>query len=194
MNSKNGTWAIWKIPKNLQTKDEIEDITMFDNPNENLLNELKPNIILCGLNLSNQVVKQYTNFHSKGHDYKIRQAVIDTKFWGAYMTDIIKNKIEIKSEKVMAYLKNNPEVEKENIINFIKELQNIKSENPIIVAFGEKVYKILNRNINLIQKFFSTCRIYQVTHYSYRFNKQQILDYRNEFLNIEEDLKKINYF
>ena len=39
-------------------------------------------------------VESFSNFHSSSstaQDYKIRYALKDTKFWGSYMTDIIKN-------------------------------------------------------------------------------------------------------
>ena len=71
-------------------------------------------------------MKPFQNFHGKvGGAYKIRYAVKDTPFWGAYMTDIIKDFPEKESNNIMTYLKDNPSMVADNIISFEQELEDI---------------------------------------------------------------------
>ena len=170
------SWAIWQ--KRDTTKKEkfgMEDISFFDNP-ESL--QLNPNYILVGLNISRKIERLFGNFHpehSTAHDYKTRYAVEGTIFDGAYMTDIIKDFEEVISGTVMKYLRENPEFEKDNIISFEEELKYIGATKPVIIAFGNDCYKILNRNLG--DKY----NIYKVSHYSSCINKEQL---RTEFENI----------
>ena len=91
------------------------------------------------------------------------------------MTDIIKDFEEVISGTTMKYLRKNPEFEKENIIFFEEELKYIGATNPVIIAFGNDCYKILNRNLG--DKY----NIYKVSHYSSCITKEQL---RTEFENI----------
>ena len=141
------------------------------------------NIILVGLNLSGKgsIDKPFSNFHnpkSTSHDYKIRFAVHDTIFYGAYMTDIIKDNEEVMSNKVMLYLRKNPEVLNKNLKSFEKELQDIGSINPIIIAFG-------NDSFNILCKLKNKYKIFKVSHYSSCISKEKL---REQFLKITEYL------
>jgi hypothetical protein len=175
------SWAIWQ-PRDSTNKEKfgMGDITMFDNPE--LLQQLNPNIILVGLNISGKgnLDKPFQNFHpehSSAHDYKTRFALEDTIFWGSYMTDIIKDYEEVISGKVMKYLKENPKFEKDNIETFEDEINCIGSQNPILIAFGNDCYKILNRNLQ--DKY----KIYKVSHYSSCISKEKL---RIEFDSISQ--------
>ena len=165
----HSSFAIWsRIDKKQKAKFGVGDISHFDNGN-NLI--LKRNIVLVGLNISGKLDKPFSNFHSKkstSHDYKIRYALQDTIFWGAYMTDIIKDYEEVMSNKVMKYLRLNPDVEKQNIDSFLKELKDVGCVNPIIIAFGNDAHKILKRNLDI--------HIYKVHHYSSCITKEQLRD------------------
>ncbi len=175
------SFAIWsKIEENQKPKYGVGDITHFYNT-ENL--NINRNIILVGLNLSGRgtIDKPFSNFHnpkSTSHDYKIRFAVQDTIFNGAYMTDIIKDYEEVMSNKVMQYLRKNPEVLNENLKSFEKELQDIGSNNPIIIAFG-------NDSFNILSKLKNKYKIYKVSHYSSCISKEKL---REQFLKISEYL------
>jgi hypothetical protein len=100
-------------------------------------------------------------------------------FYGAYMTDIIKDFEEKVSDKLMKYLKNNPTFLQENILSFENELKDIGSNNPILIAFGNDCYKILNNN------FRDKYRIYKVSHYSSCISKEKL---RIEFEDIIEKI------
>ena len=93
------SWALW-ADEGETLKSNVGDLTILD-PDENadLLAQLKPEFILVGLNISRTLgVEPLANFHdSKPYatDYKIRYALKGTIFWGAYMTDIIKDFDEV---------------------------------------------------------------------------------------------------
>jgi len=176
------SWAIWSN-QGEKIKSNMGDISFFDNPTIKTLNTLNPNIILVGLNISKHIPKNFSNFHpdySSAQDYKTRYALKNTIFWGAYMTDIIKDFQEKVSGNIMKYLSKNKTFEKENILKFEEELEDIGSKSPIIIAFGNDSYKILKRN-------FKQYKIYKVSHYSSFINKDK---FRQEFINLEIELIK----
>ena len=89
------------------------------------------------------------------------------------MTDIIKDYEEVMSGKVMKYLNSNPDIKKENIKSFEIELKDIGATNPIIIAFGNDCFKILNE---LKERY----KIFKVPHYSSCISKEKLRDAFNE--------------
>lgn len=164
------SWAVW-VEEGIKPKSNIGDMSIFDiNKNPALLNVLNPNVIMVGLNFSRTIEKKaFINFHDKkpqGQDYKIRYAFRDTEFYGAYMTDIIKDFEEKVSENVLKYLKDNKDFELMNIKLFEQEISDLKSKDPIIIAFGNVVFNILNKY------FGDKYRIKKVMHYSQQISKK----------------------
>lgn len=135
--------------------------------------------ILVGLNVSRGAIKEpLGNFHDprpEGQDYKIRYAFKDTPYWGAYITDIIKDYDEKVSVNVMTYLKSNKQFEIDNARIFRQEIHDIGAKNPTIVAFGGSAYRILTRN--LAGEF----KIIKIPHYSNWGSQEK---YREKVLNI----------
>jgi hypothetical protein len=172
------SWAIWtKRDKAKKEKTGMGDIGFFDTLNSGIL---KPNIVLVGLNISGKLDRPFCNFHpshSTAHDYKTRYALEDTEFWGAYMTDIIKDYEEKISSNVKMFLKNNPDFEKENVERFERELSDIQAVNPTIIAFGNDAHRILNKH------FKNKYKIYKVPHYSSNISKEQL---REKFIEIQQ--------
>jgi hypothetical protein len=170
------SFAIWKqIDKSQKPKYGVGDILHFDNVAKLNINR---NIILVGLNLSGKgsIENPFSNFHnprSTSHDYKIRFAIQDTRFSGAYMTDIIKDYEEVMSGKVMKYLNSNPNIKKDNIDTFEIELEDIGAKTPIIIAFGNDCFRILNE---LKEKY----KIFKVPHYSSCISKEKLREAFNE--------------
>lgn len=146
-------------------------MSIFDlSKNPKLLETLNPDVIMVGLNFSRTIKKEaFINFHDQrpqGQDYKIRFAFRDTEFYGAYMTDIIKDFEEKISGNVLTYLKGNKEFELQNARLFEQEIKDLKSVNPLIIAFGNNTY-------NLLQKYFGDFyRIKKVMHYSHQISKE----------------------
>lgn len=164
------SWAVW-TNENGNPKSNIGDLSVFDlDLNPKLFDMLNPNVVMVGLNFSRPVEKiNFVNFHDnrpQGQDYKIRYAFCDTEFYGAYMTDIIKDFKEKISGNVLAYLKANKEFERQNIKLFEQEVADLKSKNPFIIAFG-------NITFDLLQKYFGDrYRIKKVMHYSQQISKE----------------------
>jgi len=164
------SWAVW-VDKWDKPKDNMGDLTILDtNKNQDLLKQLKPNIILCGLNISRGDIKYpLANFHDKrpeAMDFKIRYALKDSPYWGAYMTDIIKDFEQKVSGKVTSYLRENRDFEKENVEKFKEEIYDLGVKNPLIIAFGDVTYNILYRNFKNIYK------IIKIPHYSHFISKE----------------------
>ncbi len=152
------------------------DLSIFDD--EDIVSKLNPNKILVGLNMSvsGVVKKPFQNFHGPGGGaYKIRHALQGTSFWGAYMTDVIKDFPEKESGKMMSYLRTNKAFEKENKRKFLEEMKDLGSNNPTIIGFGNDVFNILQRNFN------DQYRILKVPHYSAYTAKEK---YREQVLQV----------
>ena len=176
------SWAVW-AEVGLKPKSNVGDLTIFDHGrNHGLLDRLKPNVVMVGLNISRRVEKTFGNFHDnrpQSQDYKIRYAFMDTQFYGAYMTDIIKDFEQKISGTVLKYLKSNKDFERQNILLFEQELVDLKSKDPLIIAFGNDSFDILDRHFR--KKF----KIIKVPHYSKHISKE---DYRTEIENITGQL------
>lgn len=173
------SWAIY-ADKTDREKSGMDDISFFDDPS--ILHKLNPNIVLVGLNISKRIDRVFGNFHpttSSAQDYKIRHAIKNSVFEGAYMTDIIKDFEQKNSGKLMKYLSANKDFEKDNVVKFEEELRDIGSTDPVIVAFGSDCYKILRRNLK--DKY----KIYKVTHYSAFTTKEKLMA---EFENISKTM------
>ena len=173
------SWAVW-AEQGDKPKSNVGDLSVLDpKQNKNLLKTLNPNIILVALNISRgDIAEPFANFHDKSSratDFKIRYAIKDTPIWGAYMTDIIKDFEELISGNVLSYLKKNRKFEIENINFFRKELIEIGAKNPILIAFGNIVYEILNRYLE------NEFKIFKITHYAHQMSKEK---YREEVQNI----------
>ena len=184
IKQKYGNMSSWAIYANKKDKEKsgVGDTSFFENPTKELLSSLNPNIVLVGLNISEQIKEVFGNFHSKSsssQDYKIRFSLKDSSFSGAYMTDIIKDFEQKVSGELMKYLSENKDFEKENIEKFEQELKDIGSTKPILIAFGTACHRILQRNLK--DKY----KIYKVSHYSAFMTKEKL---HSEF---EELAKKI---
>jgi len=168
------SWAVW-AEEGLKPKSNVGDLTIFDlEQNPNILDILNSNVVMVGLNISRPIEFTFGNFHDKrpqSQDYKIRFAFKNTSFYGAYMTDIIKDFEHLISGTVAKYLKSNKDFEEKNIEVFQQELADINAKTPTLVAFG-------NHAFNILDKYFSDkFRILKVPHYSTYKSKE---DYKNK--------------
>ena len=157
------SWAVWG-EFGEKSKSGMADLSCLDpDVNGSLLDILNPNVILVALNFSKDIkLETFGNFHAGGfaQDYKTRFALHGSKYWGGYMTDIIKEYPEMDSNKVG----NDHEVNLKNIEIFKKELEDIGSEEPEIIAIGVKVYGILSKNLDYSIK--------QIPHYANHVSKE----------------------
>ena len=165
------SWAIWAT-EGETPKSNIGDLTVLDpDINKNLLSQLNPEVVFVALNISRGDIKiPLGNFHDHrpvATDFKIRFAFKDTPVWGGYMTDIIKDFEEKISGKVKDYLSKNRDFEKQNVDIFLEELNDIGAKNPVLIAFGNEVFNILNRHLK--DRF----KIIKVPHYANYTNKEK---------------------
>ena len=68
---------------------------------------------MVGLNVAARSLasEPFRNFHDPSpvaNDFKIRFAFSGTEFWGAYMTDVIKDHPETQSKRLLEHLKAHP--------------------------------------------------------------------------------------
>ena len=166
------SWAVWAEPSD-KAKSNIGDITIFDlDANGSLLETIKGDVVMVGLNVSRSVSEPFRNFHDpspKAMDFKIRYAFTKTKYYGAYMTDIIKNVEMVDSRDLVKHLKASPAVIRENVEVFRGELQDLNSGKPLILAFGARAHRLVAEHIP--HREYS--RLIKVTHYSYRIGKEK---------------------
>ena len=189
MLEKYGTtssWAIWELPGST-VKSNTESLRWVNNPD--LLKIINTGYVFVGLNIAGthgdqdgHFQKPWANFHSGysyQNDYKLRCALQDTKYWGSYITDVIKNYPEVESGKVKQYLNRHPEVILSNIRNFEEELSYLGNK-PVLVAMGGETNRILNKYLG------DRYKVVVIKHYSYTISKE---NYRKEVLAVLDSVK-----
>lgn len=176
----HASWALW-ANEGTRPKDNIGDLSIFDTErNLAILLQLNPNVILVGLNISRPIETPLANFHDprpQAMDYKIRYAFMNSPYWGAYMTDIIKDFEQKAAGKMMSYLRGNKSFEEENVKLFREELEDIGSNNPTLIAFGKDCFAILKRH------FYDEFEIAQIPHFSNYTAKEKYRDEIKTILN-----------
>lgn len=154
------SWAIWKEAGE-KPKSNTGDMSIFKD--KNICDKLNDKYVFVGLNVSRSPGNEpWKNFHSDSpyqNDYKLRFALKNTKLWGSYITDVIKNYEQTKSSEVLKELKKNPSIIDKNIERLKKELNCLSDEKPILIAMGVDAHKILEDNMD------GYC-IHQIRHYS----------------------------
>ena len=146
----HASWAVWSEPDG-RPKSNQGDLTVLD-PDRNpaLLGMLQSDVVMLGLNLSRDQPLPFGNFHDaspEGQDYKIRFAFTGTPFYGAYMTDIIKEVRMLKARDLMRYLAANPQCVTKNIECLLEEFADLKSEPPTVIAFGGDAHLLAARHL-----------------------------------------------
>ena len=171
------SWTIWELPTN-NAKSNTSNICFFDD--NDITSKLNNKYVFVGLNASSthgiQQTKAWINFHSSyryQNDYKLRYALMETRFWGSYITDVIKHYPEVYSAKVMKYLKQHNDVIENNINDFKREIAILSKNKPILIAIGTDSFNILNAYLS------NEYKIVKIPHYSMHISKE---DYRDRVL------------
>jgi hypothetical protein len=168
------SWAVWE-KEGKTPKSNVGNLNVLDpNINDELLRLINTKYVMVGLNISRGAIKiPFANFHDKrseATDFKIRYAFNNTKAYGAYMTDLIKDYDEKSSASVKDYLKKNKQFLASNLNFFKNEIEEIGNVE-ILIAFGADVYS------HLLKTFSNQYRIIKVPHYANYCSKEQ---YRRE--------------
>ena len=146
------SWALWSDGDGVHPKSGISDMKPFHVSEKVLLEKLNPNYIFVGLNPAAHNVDPDTEpwqaFHSADikrlQEYKLRYALKGTKYWGAFMTDLLPNIIETNANKALSDI----DVQDwKKAINDLKRIIEILKQdgNPIVIAFGNRVYNTLRK-------------------------------------------------
>lgn len=176
------SWAIWSQQKTANAKCGIGDLSVFDFTQNNNRSLLHVNYVLVGLNASRDVSgdgegaqDNFANFHSSykyATDYKIRAALADTPVWGAYMTDVLKDYIELSSGNVDKAIRENSIDYNEHFPILLNEITILGAENATFVAFGKSTEKLLKLAL-------PNAKIVYVPHYA---NYNSVDAYRDKVL------------
>ena len=167
------SWAVWAEAGD-KPKSNVANMDVFDlEKNPSLLDILQNHAVMVGLNFSRSVAasEPFKNFHDSSphaNDFKIRYAFWDTPFYGAYMTDVIKNTPLKVAKDLSSYLNRHPDAVQENIALFRRELSDLETERPLLLAFGVDAYNLLRENLRR-QEYHALIRL---THYSHQIGKE----------------------
>ena len=191
---KVSSWTLWQDAEPQYPKSNIGDMSVFHE--QNLLEKLQTNYVFVGLNPAvhdyeeiREQEEDWCAFHStdnqRQNDYKLRYALKGTEYWGSYITDIIKGYNETNSQRVLEDLEANKDLLDRSIELLRTELE-IIGEPPVIIALGGEAYRILIG----IKEFLPPVKsIVQITHFSYRINKE---NYKKRILRELQSVSIIN--
>jgi len=172
------SWAVWAAAGDTPTSN-IGDTSVLDPTlNPELLATLNPNVVMLGLNISRPVVEPLSNFHDKkpqAKDFKIRHAFKGTRFYGAYMTDVLKFFVEVESSKVMSTVRRRPDILQSSAGTLREEFRDLGVSQPELIAFGGDAASLAKRVIS----HADYSRLVKVTHYSHFIGRDK---YRSEVL------------
>jgi len=169
------SWAVWSAAAG-GPKSNIDDLSMLDvAATPTTLHILKNDIVMVGLNISRSFAEPFRNFHDpspRANDFKIRFAFTNTEYYGAYMTDIIKNVEMVSSAGLLKHLRTFPSLLRTNVEAFREELRDLGSQSPTILAFGSAAHALIAENISR-HEYSSLVRL---THYSHQIGKEKYRD------------------
>ena len=178
------SWAVWAEPDG-GPKSNIADLTVLDPArNSGLLDSLRTDVVMLGRGFSGPVpALPFTNFHDPsphGQDYKIRYAFSNTRYYGAYMTNLIKGVVAPEAGDLRELLKSDPSLVTKSIGRLLEEFEDLDSPEPLVVAFGSDTYKLAARHIPPNRRGL----LVRVTSYGQYMSKE---DYRKRVLEEIED-------
>lgn len=172
------SWAVWTQPTK-RPKSNTGDLSVMDPElNPALLRTLRPDVVMVALNLSRFSPVPFGNFHDaspESQDYKIRYAFVDTPYYGAYMTDLIKRVVMLKSSDLKRHLGANPGLVGESVRKLLEEFDDLGCESPTVIAFGNDTHRLAARHVP--SNRYS--RLIGITHYSHYISKEH---YREQVL------------
>jgi hypothetical protein len=153
------------------------DLEVLDaDTNPALLGSQNPGVVMVGLNSSRAFPDvPFRNFHDPSavaKDFKIRFACRDTVFWGAYMTDVIKDFVEPVSERLLDHLRANPQFVRAHMDTLRAELADLVHPRPAVLAFGHTVHDLLNKHL----RPYEYLHLVPNTHNSHRISKEKYRD------------------
>jgi hypothetical protein len=172
------SWAVWTQPTG-RPKSNTGDLSVLDPElNPALLRTLRPAVVMLALNLSRFSPVPFGNFHDaspESQDYKIRYAFTDTPYYGAYMTDLIKEVVMVKSNDLKRHIAANPSLLAENVRKLLEEFDDLGCASPTVIAFGKEAHRLAARHVPSSRY----SRLVGITHYGHYISREH---YREQVL------------
>lgn len=162
--SSEASWAVWeRTPEGALT-----GVSTFPN---DAVHDLNPTAIFVSLNparagvqSANEHAPDWANFHSpnqKHNDMFLAHALVDTEYWGSYMTDLHPQIRESNSSRVRPTTAEIAEAV-QRLIDQALELGRVKT----IIGVGSASFRSLSRHAPAINAALPDVRILQIPHYS----------------------------
>lgn len=171
-HGRYGSWAVWaEVTRG--PKSNVGDLRVLDpDQNPNLLETLRNDVVMLGLNLSRFQPSTFANFHDPSpaaQDYKIRYAFAGTPYYGAYMSDLVKGVVMLESNDLVRHLGGQPELVARSISTLLDEIDDLGAAPPTVIAFGSVTYRLALRHFPSSRY----ARLAGVTHYSHYISKEE---------------------
>ena len=161
------SWALWD-------GERFSDSSDIEGYIDERVDELKPSIILCGLNRNSMDGRHdhrvWHNFHVKGKDGWVLDVFATGETRGAYMTDVLKSTGAAKRADIK-------DIDLEHEFDLLSEELSILGErNYRIIAFGADAYTWLRGfkwaiNSNKCKFGYTVDKLVHCTHYSAHVQK-----------------------
>ncbi len=146
------SWAIWN------PNDPRDASIMREN-----LGDLKPWIVMVGLNVSAPLPYPWANFRIGRNDRKLIHAFNQGPYRGAYMTDIVKGEVEVRSDNIKKRIKSGELDIQKHIEAFEIEMSNIGADRRThFILFGGLVDEIFTRYLSSRFPLHLSCQHYAV--------------------------------
>jgi hypothetical protein len=183
--SKLASWAIWD-DKNIENTEIIDKN----------IDKLNGQIVFVALNFSTekQSWKDWQNFHCDSFaDKRLRDLLSDTKYKGAYMTDLIKNYHESDTDEAIRKFKKDKEKINNDIDFLFKEIDLLETKNIEMYLFGKDVtwlfenYVMEHKSFDKFKQKITKCQ--RIHHFS-----SQVTDFEavaSLQLGLDDKIKKL---
>lgn len=144
------SWAVWN-------EDEMMDTSVVEDNREVLHNQ----VVFAALNPSDTIERDWGNFHGTSPGgRKLRRLLNQSSYRGAYMTDLIKTRIEPDASQMRDI---DADVLAKNVQLFREEMNILGAEaTTLFVLFGQRARQLFCKHLSFFYRNAVLC-----THYAY---------------------------
>lgn len=91
-----------------------------------------------------------------------------TPYYGAYMTDLVKEVVMLEGDNLLRYLAANPSLIAQSIEGLVEEFADLNCASPMLIAFGADSYRLAAKHVPSGRY----SRLVRITHYSQYISKE----------------------